>query len=302
MTKIEQPADLASLQHALAAPSSQLSERMRALWRLRDIGTPDVVPCVAAALTHPSALLRHELCYVMGQLGHHQAIPILTGVLETDGDSMVRHEAAEAIGAIGVDDGVPILERFATDKSPEVSETCQVALDRIRFLKTHGTPEATSKEFTSVDPAPPMAPTPTPELKARLLDQSLSTFERYRALFALRDKNDADAVEAIVAALGAGSDLFNHEIAFVLGQLESSLAAPALKRVLEDESAHAMVRHEAAEALGSIASVESLPLLHSHKDDPVDVIRESCEVALEMHNYWSEFKQAKERADAAHDD
>ncbi len=51
-------------------------------------------------LADDSALLRHEICYVLGQLRQAKAIPILVSLLEADRDVMVRHEAAEALGAI----------------------------------------------------------------------------------------------------------------------------------------------------------------------------------------------------------
>ena len=43
-----------------------------------------------------------------------------------------------------------------------------------------------------------------------------------------------------------------------------------------------MVRHECAEALGSIATDDSEAALRSHLGDNVDVVRESCVVALDM--------------------
>lgn len=46
-----------------------------------------------------------------------------------------------------------------------------------------------------------------------------------------------------------------------------------------------MVRHEAAEALGGIATPEVLPYLKEYmtrKDAPV-VVKESCQVALDMY-------------------
>ena len=59
-----------------------------------------------------------------------------------------------------------------------------------------------------------------------------------------------------------------------------------------------MVRHEAAEALGAIASPECLDILQrfvignvmllivrSYKDDPEQVVRESCLVALDMYEF-----------------
>lgn len=46
-----------------------------------------------------------------------------------------------------------------------------------------------------------------------------------------------------------------------------------------------MVRHEAAEALGAIASPEVVDVLKSYLNDEVDVVRESCIVALDMYDY-----------------
>lgn len=46
-----------------------------------------------------------------------------------------------------------------------------------------------------------------------------------------------------------------------------------------------MVRHEAAEALGSIATPEVLEVLEGFKKDEETVVRESCEVALDMYEY-----------------
>jgi len=55
-----------------------------------------------------------------------------------------------------------------------------------------------------------------------------------------------------------------------------------------------MVRHEAAEALGAIASMECLPVLNDFVGDTEDVVKESCEVALDIHNYFTtnEFQYA----------
>ena len=47
-----------------------------------------------------------------------------------------------------------------------------------------------------------------------------------------------------------------------------------------------MVRHEAAEALGAIGSPECQAVLKTFKDDIDQVVRESCEVALDIADYW----------------
>ncbi len=43
-----------------------------------------------------------------------------------------------------------------------------------------------------------------------------------------------------------------------------------------------MVRHEAAEALGSIASPECIELLEMHAADEDPIVAHSCEVALDV--------------------
>ena len=48
-----------------------------------------------------------------------------------------------------------------------------------------------------------------------------------------------------------------------------------------------MVRHEAAEALGAIGSPEAESILRDHLGDADQAVRESCEVALGISDYWS---------------
>jgi deoxyhypusine monooxygenase len=75
-----------------------------------------------------------------------------------------------------------------------------------------------------------------------------------------------------------------HEIAFVFGQLLSPHSVPSLLKVLENITESDMVRHEAAEALGSIATPEVLPHLKAwmNREDAPRVVRESCQVAIDM--------------------
>lgn len=59
---------------------------------------------------------------------------------------------------------------------------------------------------------------------------------------------------------------------------------PSLLNVLQDASESDMVRHEAAEALGGIATPEVLPHLKEWmtREDSPRVVRESCQVAIDM--------------------
>jgi len=125
------------------------------------------------------------------------------------------------------------------------------------------------------------------QLKTQLIDKNLSMFKRYRALFSLRNIGNSDAVLAICEGFKDSSALFRHEIAYVLGQIQHRIAISYLKIVLENKDEHSMVRHEAAEALGSIASDQTLPLMKKYAKDNERVVRESCEVALDIADYMT---------------
>ena len=146
----------------------------------------------------------------------------------------VRHEAGEALGAIGTPACQDHLLRFSRDPCAEVAETCQLALQRIaHFASTSGSSTAGSSPYLSVDPAPP-APrsTPADQLRTELLDSRLPIFERYRALFGLRDRGGPQALDALGTALrapGMQDALLKHEVAYVLGQMQDPAAVAMLR-------------------------------------------------------------------------
>ena len=67
-----------------------------------------------------------------------------------------------------------------------------------------------------------------------------------------------------------------------------------LADVVRNKNENEMVRHEAAEALGSIASDEATKVLEEYLNDEATVVKESCEVALDVCEYEnsSEFQYA----------
>lgn len=104
----------------------------------------------------------------------------------------------EALGAIGDTDIIPILEEYSKDTVPEVAETCQLALCRLQWLKSSDQQTALQKSpYMSVDPAPPADITDVEKLKEILLDESIPLFERYRAMFSLRNIRTPDSILAL---------------------------------------------------------------------------------------------------------
>jgi len=100
------------------------------MFALRDLGGKDAVEALGSAFDDKSAIVRHEIAYVMGQMREEAAVPYLKKVLQDEKEhSMVRHEAAEALGSISNAESVEFLEGFKKDKQRIVSESCKVALD-----------------------------------------------------------------------------------------------------------------------------------------------------------------------------
>nr|MBE5726528.1 nero [Cucujiformia] len=187
--------------------------------------------------------------YCFGQMQDENAIDKLISVLEDQlQEPMVRHEAAEALGAIGSERALSYLLIYKNDPCIEVAETCELALERINWLKSSNEDrtQLTDSNFHSVDPAPPAICTDLESLKTVLKDEKASLFDRYRAMFALRNIGTSTAVSALGEALNCGSALFKHEIAFVLGQLQHKDSVSFLKESLENTNENEMVRHECA--------------------------------------------------------
>ena len=126
---------VADLRTILCNDNEKMFQRLRALFALRNIGGTDSVDALAAAYDSKSALLKHEIAYVMGQMQDPHAVPHLIERLE-DGeeDVMVRHEAAEALGAIGDRTALDVLERFVDDDEVVIAESCEVALDLLEWV------------------------------------------------------------------------------------------------------------------------------------------------------------------------
>ncbi|CAK7212513.1 deoxyhypusine hydroxylase [Sporothrix bragantina] len=317
-------ATILSLRKSLCDETTPLPIRFRALFSLKHLakqateGTGEngvdhaaakaAIDAIAAGFASPSALLKHELAYCLGQTGNiSAAAPPLRDVLaDVHEDAMCRHEAAEALGALGDAADLDLLREYRDREGEEVvvRETCEIAIDRIEWANSTQRAQETLRpsDFASVDPAPPTAQNAAEqsvdELEKDLMSTELPLFRRYRAMFALRDlasppdlPTAVPAVLALAKGFADSSALFRHEIAFVFGQLSHPASIPALTAALSDVNEASMVRHEAAEALGSLGDEEGVEdTLKLFLHDKEKVVRESVIVALDM----AEFEQGGE--------
>ncbi|EAT42309.1 AAEL006129-PA [Aedes aegypti] len=285
MVQIEE-SKISDIGRVLNDKNRPLKERFRALFTLKNIGGPKALESIESCFEDDSALLKHELAYCLGQMQDRAAIPILTKVLEdVKQEPMVRHEAAEALGAIGASDVEQILVKYSKDPVVEVAETCEIALGRVRWLQNKETNLVDNNPYASVDPTPPAETSNVAELQKILMDDNESLFNRYRAMFSLRNLRTEESVLALATGLKGKSALFRHEVAFVLGQLQEPCSIPFLADSLKDGAENEMVRHECAEALGAIATDECTKILNEYLRDEKRVVKESCEVALDMCEY-----------------
>ena len=130
-------ADVRILGETLCDEGGRMFERMRALFALRNIGGVEAIDALARGFKSKSALLKHEIAYVMGQMQDSHAVPhLIRRLSDTDEDLMVRHEAAEALGAIGDRSAMTTLESFRNDAEDVISESCEVAIDLLDWVQS----------------------------------------------------------------------------------------------------------------------------------------------------------------------
>lgn len=141
--------EIAELRTVLTSESAALAQRFRALFSLKHYAslqppTAKSVPAIkaiAAAFDSPSALLKHELAYCLGQSQNLESVPYLRKVLEDrQEDSMCRHEAAEALGALNDVSNLGLLKELRDDEREleVVRETCDIAVARIEWERSVG--------------------------------------------------------------------------------------------------------------------------------------------------------------------
>ncbi|KAK6735481.1 hypothetical protein RB195_018598 [Necator americanus] len=265
--------------------SKPLKARFRALFILRNIGCDLSIKWIAKCFGDDSALLKHELAYCLGQTQNTTAIPVLAEVLrDTSQETIVRHEAGEALGAIGDKSALSTLEKYSKDSCQEIAETCQLAVERIHWVNASG--DKTESPYQSTDPTATALSDNVTELGVILIDPNRPLWDRYCAMFKLRNINTDISIKTLALGLCCeDSALLRHEVAYVLGQVQSSVAIKGLKSRLSLISENCMVRHECAEALGAIATEECISILQEYAKDEERIVRESCEVALDMAEY-----------------
>lgn len=135
---------ISQLEASVVNEDIEMFQRMRAVFALRNIRTDESALALCKGFEASSALLRHEIAYVLGQMQNPVVLPRLIEVLSDETEHvMVRHEAAEAMGAIGDRSVISTLEKFRNHDQPEIAESCIVALDLMEWVQSSEFEETT---------------------------------------------------------------------------------------------------------------------------------------------------------------
>merc|ERR1712127_134223 len=322
--------------------SAPMENRFASLFALKMIKDKTsyntIISCMTETAVGTSSLLEHELAYVLGQMHgikdqdiktyktlrsaefFENSKSALESVLQDKTRNEVcRHECGEALAAMLSFDSLEIMEKMRDDENEIqcIRETCSLGCERLYWAeqvisnKTTGIAHNTNP-MSSVDPAPPFLDgrekiEKLTESCKVLTDKSESIWNRYRAMFTLRNqlcshniKDDesglelkSEIVNAFAEALHCKSSaLFRHEIGYVLGQILAGecigqdltkVLANSLFKSVEVPDEHEMVRHESAMALGDLDTEESKNLLLNWSSfNECPMLADSCKVALSM--------------------
>ena len=277
--KIDDIKDLNVLRNLILNDKINIRIRMEILFQLRSFGNLESIKILEEALImeKTSDLLRHEVCYCLGQMtqsdeNKNEITNFLNSEIFADPNKytpIVLHEAAEALGNIDFENNRILLEKFLNSEHEIIQETCEIAVENLNWMK-----KGFSKvdlNYKSNDPAPPFNYKLNPEyanlknLEKILHDTTETIFNRYRVIFTLREINNEEAAKVLGQCYnkdskGKFSALFKHEVSFIIGQMceNAKSCIKILEKVLEDEEENEIVRHETALALGDISNTKEL--------------------------------------------
>lgn len=302
--------DVNVLKAILLNDKLEIKYRMNSLFKLRTIGTFEAVLALEEVLLKEASsdLIRHEVCYCFGQMtaseeNKNEITRFLYKEVFEDPKRytpIVLHEAAEALGNISHDNNINLLEKFLNYEDDIIKETCEISVENLIWIKrtNNGESEGLNKLdliYKTNDPSPPFNKNEytLDKIKSIMHDANDTLFNRYRAIFTLREFNNEKAVDILCECFDKTlkdkfSPLFKHEVSFILGQMcvKAKNALKQLEIVLKDEEEDPIVRHETALTLGEIS--EHKDLLEKYTKHENQLIRESCEIALDFVDYWRE--------------
>lgn len=276
------------------ATEGSVEERVQAILALAQIGKPAAVaaPQLVAALESPDDSLQYVAAYALGQLKAAEGDAALEKAAASD-DQFLATIATWARARIHPDDAAlrnTAIERLEAELTDETPTLRQAAVDGLSGL-AGSLDEAGRKKLAArlagllVDPAPAVGLAAGGAL-IRLGADAVDALRGLLATPAVR--NDAmeilaelgpaakPALAEMVAGLGDADPVYRSDSAMAIAAVgrEAASAAPALEKLLADESAPAPVRYTAAYGLGRIGpeAAAAAPLLRKLAESEDDLM------------------------------
>ncbi|MCA9487355.1 MAG: HEAT repeat domain-containing protein [Nanoarchaeota archaeon] len=112
-----------------------MEERIQAAFQLENaVKEENILKLVKGLFTDPSPIVRHEFAFSLGETGRSDLVgKYLMKSVEEDENLFVRHESILALATLGDPRVIPFVERFLKDPDKEMSESAEIALQRLRI-------------------------------------------------------------------------------------------------------------------------------------------------------------------------
>lgn len=113
-------------------------ERIQAAFALENSNNKEDIKALCKGLeTDPSPIVRHEYAFSLGECAWPEiAGPALMKACEEDKSIFVVHEALLALATLHKEEYIPFVEKFLKDPNSDISESAEIALQRLRTNRT----------------------------------------------------------------------------------------------------------------------------------------------------------------------
>lgn len=231
--------------------------RLRAAETLGQIGSAATPLLIEALLHHENVTIRRAAAKTISLIEDPAAVPALLTAFLNDPDTVVHGSAVGALARIGEVSVPALLAIIADPHSPETT-------------KGHA---SWALNFIGAEAAEHLYP-------ARNHD---SIDVRCAVVSALahgaQEKNDLQACQILVEALGDESATIRYEAAAALGQVHYPAAIPSLLVACHDPDLD--VRKAAVSSLGKVGDIRAIAALETaQQQDPAPVIQTLAKIAL----------------------
>ncbi len=110
-----------------------MEERIQGAFQLENAKKEEnILKLVKGLFTDTSPIVRHEFAFSLGETGRGDIVSkYLMKSVEEDKNVFVRHESILALATLGDKSFIPFVKKFLNDPEKEMSESAEIALQRL---------------------------------------------------------------------------------------------------------------------------------------------------------------------------